>query len=456
LRTDPTSAYSGSDADPPSGGRGGGRDGEPPRKVSFSGTSITVVSVLAAAGGLAPFIQGYAKTPLELILFTVLALAIGTAVLVTPFVIRAHGHRRVQARLVVVVISGALAVAVSLALGAGVAILLRPGSAPTRVSIAVGSEDLPLFNDGELRDDLKAHGIQVTATPMGSLTMANEIKDRNYDLALPSSEPTTRAVHKKVDPTNGPANPDHPLFTTPLVVMTWKSVLEGLKESGVASQQSDGLWQFHVGRYLDVVHQGLTWDQLPGNTYSNPQRVLLRTTDPAQSNSGLMFLGAASYVVNGNSVMTEQQVAATAAQLKPMYDALGELPTTTKDLFDEYLSDGSGGLPLILTYESLYVAQRLADNLPADAVMMYLDPVVTSAHTLVQLDTAAGRQAFQVMITDQNVVRIAQLRYGFRPLTNSTFVADMRARGIAVDTNLPAITVPELDPLLELANDLHN
>jgi hypothetical protein len=147
-----------------------------------------------------------------------------------------------------------------------------------------------------------------------------------------------------------------------------------------------------------------------------------------------------------------RQAGAIARQIKPLLDSMGELDTSTKYLFDEYLSQGMSGRPLVLSYESLYVARSLQGGLPPDAVMMYVDPVVNSEHTLVQLNDGLGRQGFNALTNDPRVQQIAEASSGFRG--DPAYVANMSQRGIAVEQNLDAIPVPKLARLKEMLDVL--
>jgi hypothetical protein len=405
---------------------------------------VAAGGIITVGASLAVFLSNFAHSPLQLVLLTLSVLAGGAVVIAVLVALLRHWNRRIRVPLV-----GVLIVGVLLASGAVVLVYRRGGPPLSEVTIAVGSEDVDLFNDSGLKDVLADHGLQMTATAFGSLTIATDVRANDYDLALPSSAVTTDALLDNV----GRSAPARPLFTTPLVVLTWKPLRAALERAGLATLGSDGMYQFHIGKYLDLARRGVTWTQLAGDAYPNPQHVQLRITDPGQSNSGLMFLAAASYVLNSDAVVSDpQQAAAIATRLKPLLDSMGELDTSTKYLFDEYLSQGMSGRPLVLSYESLYVARVMQGGLPPDAVMMYVDPIVNSEHTLVQLNGGLSRRGFDALTNDPKVQQIAEAPYGFRG--DPAYVANMSHRGIAVEQNLDAIPVPKLGRLKEMLDVL--
>lgn len=346
-------------------------------------------------------------------------------------------------------------VSCDLLLGTGVVLTKLPAAAPSgptvAISLAVGSEDLGLLDNRQVQADFQAHGYAVTATGFGSYTIATQVDLSKYTLALPSSEVFTDALRAKV----GAQQPSAPLFTTPLVVLTWQPLLPLLQTLKLATPNADGTWTFHIQRYVELADKNTLWSSIPGNTfYQNPNQVQLRMTDPAESNSGAMFVAAAGYALNNGSVVsTPAQVASVAAQLVPLFQNEGEMYDTTDHLFSDYETEGESGAPLVLSYESEFVGAKLTDpaGLPPGAVMMYTDPAIDSDHTILSLDDSVGPAFLSFIAGDKTFQQIAENDYGFR--SGPDFVHDMSQRGITVAANLFPSPTPQLADLKELIDD---
>ena len=174
--------------------------------------------------------------------------------------------------------------------------------------------------------------------------------------------------------------------------------------------------QFDIGRYLGVASGGERWDQIPGNTfYHNQGQVLLEMTDPRKSDSGAMFVAAASYVLNGDQmVSTGAQVSVVAPEIARILGRLGELPPTTGFVFQDYLRGGMNGTPLALGY-----ASEAASPLPAGGIGLPLNVTVNCVHTVVSFD-GNGKRLGQLLANDQVLLNLEQ-KFGFE---NGTGIPD--------------------------------
>src|SRR5262245_52449921 len=94
-------------------------------------------------------------------------------------------------------------------------------------------------------------------------------------------------------------------FSSPMAVATFKPIVTVLTGTGGLQHASDGSSVVDVAALLNLARAGTRWDELPGNTeYPVRNSVLLRTTDPRDSNSAIMFLSIASHVANNGAVVT--------------------------------------------------------------------------------------------------------------------------------------------------------
>jgi hypothetical protein len=273
------------------------------------------------------------------------------------------------------------------------------------VQIAAGSENLAFLQDSQVLAEFANRGLSVEVTGFGSGTLANELSPKGYDAFLLSSQ----VFADETDDRLGQFTEYQP-FTTPLMVFTWRRLIPLLRHLRIVNNAG----QFDLGEYLKVASSGVRWDQIPGNTfYPNESNVLLEITDPRKSDSGAMFVAAASYVLNGDQmVSTNSQVRTVAPEIAGILGKLGEMPPTTNFVFQDYLRDGMNGMPLALGY-----ASEAASPLPAGAVGLPLDFTVNCVHTAIPFDSS-GRMFGQLLTSDQVLQNLEQ-KFGFESGTGT-------------------------------------
>lgn len=284
---------------------------------------------------------------------------------------------------------------------------------PTAVRGLIGSEKKPFFDDPRVRARFVCAGLEVTVDPSGSREMLAAIDRGGFGFAFPSSTPTAEKIMRDKSITERFAP-----FSTPMVVATFRPIVEVLTRAGIVHPGTDGTPVVDVEKLLQAARNGTRWDQLPGNVeYKFPKAVLLSTTDPQDSNSAIMYLSIASYVANGSAVVaTEEQARHVLPDLCRLIVGQGIKPETSQVLFDYYLQvGGMGRTPMALVYEA-----QVATAVPApqqfmtgDRVELYPAPTVYSRHTLVPLDDAGGRVG-HALVDDPELARLAA-EHGFRP-----------------------------------------
>lgn len=79
---------------------------------------------------------------------------------------------------------------------------------------------------------------------------------------------------------------------------------------------------------------------------------LVRTTDPSASNSGDMLLRLPANSLNGGKVITAANLPTLTPQIKAIYQQIDNMPTSSEDMFSQYLRQGIGFYPLVAGYES--------------------------------------------------------------------------------------------------------
>jgi hypothetical protein len=296
------------------------------------------------------------------------------------------------------------------------------------VQLAVGSENLAFFRDPDVQAEFKKHNLTVQATGFGSYQLATTVPKDSYDAFLPSSQVFAKLVERRFKGTF----PTYTPFETPLAVFTWQPLLHMLETDGIVNRNG----QFDVAAYIRDAGQGLRWNGLQG-VYSqlNRTRILLRMSDPTQSDSGAMFVAAASYVLNSGTVVTEhRQITPLARKIGSALALNGQMDPTTDLVYRAFLR---GETPLALGYQSEELGKPAPSEgpFPGGAAGLPLTTSVSCEHVLVAF--SANGQTVGGLLQDDPVLQGLEQKYGF--------ISD---RGRL----LPSIPVPAADILKDLVN----
>jgi len=303
----------------------------------------------------------------------------------------------------------------SLLLAGGVTgVRLREPTLLTTVQVAVGSEDMGFFRDQQTVAEFAANDFTVVTVPMGSRQMvvnAKTLSSVGYDALFPSSEDFALEIEQKLNPPYGNQQP----FSTPLAVFTWRDLLQRLEAEHIADPSGT---EFNLGQYI-------------ADTASGENHMLLDMSNPADSDSGAMFLAAASYVLNKGVVQSTSTAIALAPQIRALVGPLGGTENTTSHVFSQYL-EGESAEPLALGYQSEFAEAQQTGELPANAVMLQLDPSINCVHTIVPLDKP-GLKFATLLDTDPALLNLAAQKYGFIDSANHI------PRGVYVSAPTPQI-----------------
>ena len=321
----------------------------------------------------------------------------------------------------VVLILAAIVVAGAIALGSGVLGESAPeGDAPvdqtqelTTVRGVIGSEKESLFADPEAKEIFARYGLDVQVTTSGSWAMAEREGIEESDFASPSSE--IAAAH--IEDVHGAAvlSTTRP-FYSPLAIATGETVLSVLEQNGIAEQR-DGVWYLDMAAYLDAVANGRRWTDLIGSeAYPSSRNVMITTTDVRSSNSALMYLSLASYVLNGNAVVTGEDAARQQAteSLARLFLDQGYSQSSSAGPWESFLSKGPMNQPLTLIYESQYLEAQMNEpsRVTDEMRICYPAPTIFSDHVVVAF-SEAGQRVQDVLDNDPDMARVIA-RHGFR------------------------------------------
>ncbi|MGW1543377.1 hypothetical protein ACWCPM_24590 [Streptomyces sp. NPDC002309] len=322
------------------------------------------------------------------------------------------------------------------------------GTATKTVRGVVGSEKAEFFADPQVVDALAAKGYTVKAEPSGSWAM-EELDLAGYDFAFPSSQAPADALAEKYRAQQPLPRP----FYSPLVAVAHRGAAEVLRANGLATLDEPHRGVLRMSAFLDAARDDRTWQQLKGaEKYGELTGTLyIASTDPVTSNSGALYLAAASYVDNdGKVVASDAEVGRTAPLLRKLITVQGAQQSSSDGAFRDFIS--GAGNPLVLVYES-QVASLLAQGQGVDDLtVLYLDTTATSDHTVVPL-TDEGRALGQLLATDPALRKLA-VRHGFRPQgAAAEFVAATadHADYLMPKLNVRQVPVPTSEVLHEMA-----
>lgn len=283
------------------------------------------------------------------------------------------------------------------------------GTATTTVRGVIGSEKADFFADPDVVKALAGQGLTVKTETSGSWAMEDRSL-KGYDFAFPASEAPAAELARKAGVRSTPPRP----FYSPLVVVAHRNAATVLADNGLATLKGKGSGTLKMDAYLKAARADRTWQQLKGaSAYAELTGTLFITsTDPVQSNSGALYLAAASYVAGGGRVTaTDADVDRTAGLLKKLISVQGAQQSSSDAPFRDFIS--GAGNPLVLVYESQVASLLLQKQDVGDLVVLYPDTTVNSDHTLVPL-TDSGRKLGELLSNDKKLRELA-VRHGFRP-----------------------------------------
>ncbi|MER6994356.1 hypothetical protein [Streptomyces sp. NPDC000410] len=283
------------------------------------------------------------------------------------------------------------------------------GTATKTVRGVIGSEKAEFFADPDVVKALADKGFTVKTETSGSWDM-EQLPLTGQDFVFPAAKAPADELRKK---SKIPGTPPRP-FYSPLVVVAHRAAAEVLAGNGLAVLSGKSSGTLRMGPYLDAAKADRTWQQLKGAAghAELSGTLFITSTDPVASNSGALYLAAASYVADGGRVAADDAaVARTAPLLKKLIAVQGAQQTGSDAPFRDFIS--GVGNPLVLVYESQVASLLVQKQNAGDLVVLYPDTTVSSDHTLVPL-TPEGRELGELLGTDKRLRELA-VRHGFRP-----------------------------------------
>lgn len=347
-----------------------------------------------------------------------------------------RGRRAVAFTLAGLLLVG-VAVGIFVAAGGG-------GKSVDTVSGVSGSEKIPFFQDDRVVKRLRDLGLAVDVESVPSREIAKSDLT-SYDFAFPTGAPAAQAIRNRYK-TLAPYTP----FYTPMAIATFTPIVDILIRNKVAYRDRNGIAMLNVKKYLDLVQNGAHWTELKGSrAYPVDRSVIITSADVRTSNSAAMYLSLASNVANGNNTVQNQTEAnAVLPLMTQLFLDQGFVPSTSDEPFNDYLTIGIGKSPLVMVYESQYVAKAALHDgsIRKNMELMYPAPTVLSKHTFIPL-TEKGDRLGKALTTDPKLLQL-EVEYGFRTPTPGAFAAFTKRHNVHVlDSVVNAVDPPSYETL---------
>ena len=250
------------------------------------------------------------------------------------------------------------------------------------------------------------------------------------DFVFPSSGAASDSFKHKVG-----VSTSYSPYTTVMAIASWKPVVTLLAKAGIAAQDDHGQWILDMPKYLALVHAGVKWDQLAGAStlYPSSKPILITSNDLRQSNSAAMYLAIASSVANKGVVANSPEArAAIVDAVAPLFLEQPAIGAATVAPFDDYLSNGMNAQPMVMIYESQFIARQITPDplgpITPDMVMMYPSTSIVVKPGVVPL-SPLGDLVGQILTTDGRITNSAAA-HGFRPGDPSAFQEVLTANGL--------------------------
>lgn len=276
----------------------------------------------------------------------------------------------------------------------------------------IGGEKQGFFDDTNIQKLLSSkYGLSVHYNKAGSIDMVTG-DSTNYDYLFPSSQ-NELEIFKN---TKGKQLvKSESMFNSPLVFYSWDNVTDALIKQGVVQKVNNSYYIADMPKMLKLIQENKKWSDIGLTDLYG--KVSIGCTDPTKSNSGNMFAGLIANMLNNGDVVDDSTINAVMPDLKNIINKLGYMPSSSGDIFSQYLKTGAGANPIIVGYENQII--EFADQNPdvwnqvKDKVrIIYPTPTVWANHPLLALNDK-GSQLITAL-EDKDIQNIAWQKHGFR------------------------------------------
>jgi hypothetical protein len=323
------------------------------------------------------------------------------------------------------------------------------------VSGLIGSEKEAFFLDERVVERLRReHGLEVDFEKVGSRRIATEGGVNgtvdNYDFAFPAGIPAAEKIRRDFDVLES-----YRVFFTPMTIASWSDVVDVLEANNIVQQRNGYYGIVDMRGLIGLMQDDIRWEDLPdSDSFDVGRKVLVKSTNILSSNSAAMYLALASYIVNEDRVVQDdQQIRNVLPTVEKLFLDQGFLPGSSATPFEDYLIKGMGNSPLVMMYESQFLYQAsLADgSIRPDMVLLYPEPTIYTQHVLTAM-SEGGERLGEALTTDSELQKLA-IENGYRsndPTFTSDFQTFIRSNDLEnVPDNLNEVIDPPTYEIIE-------
>ena len=254
----------------------------------------------------------------------------------------------------------------------------------------IGSEKKGYLTDPKVLDELRKNGIDLQIETSGSRDMALRTDLANYDFGFPAGEPAAKKLMQTTK-----AMRSYSPFYTPMTVASWLPIAKILMANGIVEHRGGDYYIVDMKKLIGVMVAHERWNDLADHAgYDVSKSVLISSTDVRQSNSAAMYLALASYLLDGNEIVsTQSQVDKVMPDASELFLRQGYQESSSSGPFDDYTTIGMGKAPLVMIYEAQFI-EYLVENPTAhdpNMVLLYPKPTVFTKHELIPFDDKGAK-----------------------------------------------------------------
>lgn len=318
---------------------------------------------------------------------------------------------------------------------------------PITVNIKIGSEKVGLLEDVEIKKLLQERfNLTIAYKKEGSIDMVNN-DVAGLDALWPSSQ-TAAQMYKK------PLRSRETILNSPLVLYCATEVAETLVKRNLAKIEGGVYYITEMSKLIELILRKTTWSALGLSSLNG--RVTIYSTNPAQSNSGVMFAGLLANLLNKNEVATHKTLRGILPSIKDFFAEQGYKSGNSDEIFNNFLSVGDQ--PLIVGYEAQLIDASLSQpqNLPyinKNVRALYPKPTLWTQHPLLVL--APNGERLLAALKSPEFQKMAWERHGFRA-ANPAVANETKALKIsgAPERVQYAIAMPDSEVMTEILDYL--
>jgi hypothetical protein len=300
----------------------------------------------------------------------------------------------------------------------------------TTVLEALMASKVAYFDDPQVKRILMTNGIEVHVTNSGgSLGVAtNKRKKANeYDFVMPSGQMVGETVHKSL------GGQRYFPFSSPLVLGAFRTYAEALVMAGVAEHQTGSMYyNVDITQLIGLADpkKPRRWDEF--KILANTNQVIAQSPDPCSSYSGAAYVALVAFAANEGRTMTEQDVPALAAKIRPVLSVEGQHESGLGTKF--FNQEGKTFAPVAVFYEHQYLAYQFrtlekTGSIDNDRVLLYPKARHTTEPWLIAY-TPAGEKIGELLERNDDLRKRA-LELGFRVSGDRSLNDELQDRGMA-------------------------